>query len=91
MTIPKIFEEVKAERVRQDKKWGEQHHNVEKWLIIIMEELGEASEAALDAFPHSKLIGSVERKHNLDRYRKELIQVAACAVAAIESLDRTYL
>lgn len=62
------------ERRRQDTKWGVQDHLPEKWITILMEEVGEAA--------HGRLEG--------DRlnYREELVQVAAVAVAMIESLDR---
>lgn len=66
--------EVVTERERQDKKWGEQNHTPDKWLVIEMEELGEAAR------------GSFE--NDLANYREEMIQVAAVAVAAVESYDR---
>lgn len=68
-----------AERVRQDKKWGESNHDPLKWIAIITEELGEASESAL----HSIYGG--EKSRNL---RKEFIQIAASALAALECLNR---
>ena len=74
-----ILTEVQEERKRQDEKWGEQDHPPCDWLMILGEEVGEANEAAL------------EHKFGdwpIDRYRKELIQVAAVAVAAVECLDR---
>ena len=79
---------IKNERNMQDRKWGEQNHHPFHWLTIIMEELGEASEAALDAYPHSKEIGEMEAEINLFKYKRELVQVAASAVAAIQCLDK---
>ncbi len=62
------------ERHRQDAKWGEQNHHPYKWLAILHEETGEAAKAVLESA--------------LGEYRKELVQVAAVSLAAIESLDR---
>lgn len=69
-----ILANVQAERERQDVKWGEQNHHPFVWLAILQEEVGEAAKAALEGCP-------------LD-YHKEMIQVAAVAVAALECLER---
>jgi len=69
-----VLVEVHGECNRQDTLWGEQNHAPEKWLAILLEEAGEAAKAFLDG----------ERAN----YREELVQVAAVAVTAIESLDR---
>lgn len=42
-----ILVEVAEERTRQNLKWGPQHHDVPMWLAILMEEVGEASQAFL--------------------------------------------
>lgn len=69
-----ILNEIRKERRRQDEKWGIQRHPQSVWMAILMEEVGEACKAFLES--------------NLDSdYRRELIQVAAVAVAAIESFD----
>ena len=39
---------IQIERNNQDKKWGPQHHSDEKWLTILMEEVGEAAKAVLE-------------------------------------------
>ena len=69
-----ILKEVVQERERQEKKWGEQNHEPTKWFTILIEEVGEACEAELN-----------KKK---EEYRAELIQVAAVAVAMIDSFDR---
>ena len=69
-----ILDEISQERKNQDQKWGEQNHHPVGWLAILMEEVGEASKAALT--------------RDFVLYRSEMIQVAAVAVAAVESLDR---
>jgi NTP pyrophosphatase (non-canonical NTP hydrolase) len=70
----RIISRIQEERDAQDKKWGEQNHDFFVWLAILMEEVGEASKAAL------------ERKES--EYESEMIQVAAVAVAALECLQR---
>ena len=71
-----IFEEIEQERYLQDKKWGEQNHPPDYWMVILMEELGEACK---------EICG---KSINLQAYREEMVQVAAVAVAALECLDR---
>jgi len=64
------------ERKQQDEKWGEQNHNVYKWLAILGEEVGEVNKAALEK--------------NEPELIDELIQVSAVAVAMIESIFRNH-
>lgn len=78
--MEKVLEEVKEERARQDEKWGEQNHHPAEWLMILGEEVGEANKAALEAHFNGVCYSD---------YRKELVQVAAVAVAMIECLDRS--
>ena len=70
----KVIEDVKEERERQDAKWGEQLHDPYTWIAILGEEYGEVCKAALE---------------DNGGYRDELVQVAAVAIAAIESYDKT--
>lgn len=69
-----LLMEVLSERIKQEKKWGIQDHSRLKWNAILGEEFGEVSKAILE--------------NDSDGYRAELIQVAAVAIAAIESYDR---
>tara|TARA_Y100000994_G_C15703639_1_gene446377 strand:- start:9580 stop:9816 length:237 start_codon:yes stop_codon:yes gene_type:complete len=69
-----IINLILEERQNQDIKWGEQNHNIYKWLAILGEEVGEANKAALD--------------NNYDEIITELIQIGAVTVAMIESLVR---
>ena len=48
ITKKAFYDLVQTERNRQDEKWGEQDHSDEKWLVILLEELGEVSEAILE-------------------------------------------
>ncbi len=49
--IPQVHEvlaEIEKERLRQDEKWGHQHHRMADWLAIIGGEYGEACMAYVD-------------------------------------------
>lgn len=81
--LPTAYSEIMSERERQDNKFGVQNRSPVQWLVILGEEFGEACQAALHA---SGIDGSKGISH--ENYRKELIQVAAVAVAAIECLDK---
>jgi len=48
-TIWLIMVEVHEERIRQDAKWGAQHHLPMEWLSILGKEYGEACKAANEA------------------------------------------
>ena len=74
MNKQEIIACVFRERERQDEKWGEQNHDIYKWLAILGEEVGEANQAALEG-QTNKLID-------------ELVQIGAVAVAMIESIER---
>ena len=69
------------ERIRQQRKWGEQNHTPERWQGILMEEVGEQAKESNEYH----LAGD---ESALMRYRNELIQVAAVAIQMIECLDR---
>ena len=72
--INNILANIKNERKNQDEKWGEQNHDIYKWLAILGEEVGEVNKAALEG--------------KKDEIIEELIQVSAVAVAMIESIQR---
>ena len=69
-----VVSSILIERQKQDDKWGEQNHDVYKWLSILGEEVGEANKAALE-----------DSREDLIN---ELIQIGAVTVAMIESLKR---
>lgn len=71
---PQAVLDILAERQRQDNKWGEQNHDPSMWVVILAEEVGEVAQEAL-------------HKNGLN-YRAEMVQVAAVALAAIQSYDR---
>ena len=74
MDKKKILQLILEERQKQDEKWGEQNHNIYKWLAILGEEVGEVNKAALEK--------------NYKDIIDELIQIGAVTVAMIESLER---
>ena len=51
---------IQTERNAQDEKWGEQRHSDEKWLTILLEELGEAAEAVLENNDEALLVEVVQ-------------------------------
>jgi NTP pyrophosphatase (non-canonical NTP hydrolase) len=73
------LKDVADERVRQNSLWGVQRHQMGDWLKILVEEVGEVAQAMQ--------IGDVCYKESdaSDLY-KELIQVAAVAVAIAEQV-----
>jgi len=71
-----VLNQVAEERGNQLGEWGSQEHAPSIWLTILMEEAGEAAKALLEGEP--------------EKYRHELVQVAAVAVAAIECPDSAH-
>lgn len=71
-----VYEEIREERAHQDTKWGgaqhDDQHHPHDWLTYLVGHLGRAW-----SYPFEP-----------DVYRRQLIRVAALAVAAIESYDR---
>ena len=78
-TTTAVLYEVLYERDNQDEKWGEQNHNLSVWGDILSEKVGEAAKARNNARFGSGSISDI---------KKELIQVAAVAVAMVECIDR---
>ena len=75
-----VLQEVRAERKRQDALWGIQNHSMLTWLPILMEEAGEVAEA-MNEWIHTP-------DGSLEEVSKELVQVAAVAVAWVERINR---
>ena len=75
-----IYLEIEAERARQDEKFGDQSGNsVLEWNAILGEEYGEVAKEACEGHfthPHGET----------PNLRTELVQVAAVAVAWLETL-----
>lgn len=75
-----------SERHRQDAKWSKQYHDPVYWAGILTEELGEVAKEAIEIAPCAAR-GDRTIPASLARYRAELIQLAAVAIAAIEHVD----
>ncbi|WP_313214126.1 hypothetical protein [Soonwooa sp.] len=81
----KIIEDVLNERKRQNDKFGtarNQHPFL--WNTILVEEVGEAAKESLDIYFKTD---QLDKDNALKKYRKELIEVAAVAIATIQDLD----
>lgn len=74
-----IWAAIKDECQRQDQIFGEQNHDPFKWLSILLEEVGEVAKAINECH---------WSQESAEAIKEELVQVAAVAVAAIESLQR---
>jgi len=70
------LDDIKREREYQNTKWGQQNHDDEWWLAILMEEVGEAAQGVL----HNRFGGQAEP-------RPEIVQIAAVALAWLECID----
>ena len=75
-----IYKDISDERARQDTKWGgrkhDDKHSKHEWLGYIREHTYKAEKEGIYG------------KGDGEAYRKRLVEVAALAVAAIESYDR---
>lgn len=73
----KVITDVMKERERQNKKWGKQRHSFDRWLAILVEEVGEFSQAIqVDSVSH--------KPTDAANVYEELIHSAAVAIAAAE-------
>ena len=74
--ITEVLADIADERARQDEKWGDQSgHPYLLWNAILGEEVGEVSRVLLEDLDAKRL-------------RAELVQVAAVAVAWVETIDK---
>jgi len=70
-----VLTRIQDERRQQVLKWGEQNHALDRWMTILLEEIGEAAKA-------------INEGDTVAAITAELVQVAAVAVAAVESFER---
>ena len=78
--MEKVLQEIREERARQDVKWGTAHddeHFPADWAILV-------SRYAIE----SVFMPTADEEFDGPKHRKQMIQAAALAVAAIESYDR---
>ncbi len=73
-----VLLDIERERVAQDKQWGGPEHDDEHSGSDFVRFIREHTDRARKAI----------NAGDLDEYRKQLIEIAALAVAATESLDR---
>lgn len=73
-----IYDEIKLERDRQDKKFGGPEFDDRKTVF----------DWCQDIFAYLTWGRQMWRMGSGDKYRRRLLQVAALAVAALESYDR---
>lgn len=73
-----VLFDVLQERARQNESWGLQRHSPELWLAIVTEEVGETAQSVL----HDRFGGKAK-----GTLRKELVQLAAVAIAWLEAID----
>ena len=73
-----VYDEIRAERVRQDAIWGAQMHSLFVYVVVLAEECGEVARAVHDL----RFAGGARQS-----LRDELIQVAATAVQIVERMD----
>jgi hypothetical protein len=78
-----VLRSVRIERKAQDRQWGVQDHDPITWIAILGEEFGEATRCALQL-----RFDNETGDEGPGDLIEELIQVAAVAVGAIESLER---
>lgn len=75
-----VYYEVANERAAQDEKWGgpahDDRHGTAEWVAFIAR--------------HAGLAVNDGRPESLERFRRQMIRVAALAIAAVESHDRVW-
>jgi hypothetical protein len=79
-----------AERRRQDGKFGKQDHDPAWWMVIMGEEYGETCQAVCEYRWGEAMPGvtSDDRMKRIDHAVDEATQVAAVAVAMVQSILR---
>lgn len=81
--MEKYIQEIRAERARQDKKFGEQNHSPIEFMAILAEEIGEVNKEIVDAH-----FGFAPKEKCIEKARVEFIQVAAMAYQCAEAISR---
>ena len=96
--LDEVLDEVMAERIRQDAKWGEQNHPDGTGVSEFQREMAAWAKTAYESDStngritwYSVLLEEfyeAAAESDPSRLREELIQCAAVCVAWIESIDR---
>lgn len=85
-TQERALRDVLRERARQDEGWGEQNHDPQTYLSILIEEVGETAKEANDLRWWQANGGG--RDDIRARLYEEAVQTAAVALAIVECLLR---
>ena len=84
--VSKVFDEIMAERTRQDAQWGgpshDDTHDPSDWMNFVANQL--------EKFAHSMLHRG-ESYYTTPDARQRFIKIAALSIAAVESMDRSQL
>lgn len=64
INLTEFLKDIEIEWNNQDKKFPNQVHTLEKWIVIIMEEIGEISKEVIE----------IHKEYNFDNLHKEIIQ-----------------
>ena len=75
------LDEIRAERRRQDQKWGTQRHGLTVWQTVLTEEVGEVSQLILALRSEKQ---PQKRANIVNALQHEICQVAAVATAMLE-------
>lgn len=88
--MQKWLDKVQAERIRQDKLWGEQNHALERWYTILGEEFGEVGKEICElGYAETSEYKKGLKAYHTNQLKEELVQVAAVCVAILECIERT--
>ena len=82
----RAIRDVLRERRRQNEGWGEQNHDPQTWLSVLVEEVGEMAKEANDL--HFWAANGGGRDDIRARLYTEAVQTAAVALAIVECLLR---
>lgn len=89
--MSKVLLEICVERAEQDRKRGgpahDDAHAREDWLKFIEQ---HSRKVPFKAYESWELVEPAERAEAIAAYRKQMIRIAALAVAAVESFDRKH-
>ncbi|MGY2133633.1 hypothetical protein ACW9KT_15495 [Hymenobacter sp. HD11105] len=79
-----IIKDILIERVRQLNKFGPQNRPPFEWFLILSEEVGEVAKECVEM----QFDDANHPRANPQAYRKELVEVAAVALAALQNFDQ---
>jgi len=80
--LKKFLIDLEKEWNNQDNKFPNQKHTLEKWIVIIMEEIGEVSKEVLEIYSNN---------YDFSKLYKELIQSITLLIRLRYSIYSIYL